>query len=142
MIHLDHGKSVFTFARRSDRRAIRIGARPEMWGSRPPEIEELHARVRAGIADDDDRRRFWSLQQQRSDEIMTRRADELYDVRDVDIDIPFPARIMSSIPCESCGEQTMETRITLLEGRRLCRPCFAQHQSGRAPVEQPAFVRR
>jgi formylmethanofuran dehydrogenase subunit E len=49
LIHRDWGKNACTFFRRSDGRAVRVGARPEAW-SRDPEHEALAARVGSGEA--------------------------------------------------------------------------------------------
>jgi len=124
LIHKDHGKNVYTFTRRSDGRAIRISTRPEGWGEPNPIWEELFAKVRAGKATPEERERFQGLHLARADAVLERPIEELYNVREVDITMPRAARIHRSVPCESCGEPTMETRIRLLGGRQLCPPCF------------------
>jgi len=139
LIHLDHGKSVFTFARRSDGKTVRLSARASVWGSRPPEVEALFAKVRAGAATHEERERLWSLQRDRSNDILERQPEDIFDVRYVDIDIPRVARIMQSVECESCGEAAMETRIRLLHGRKLCRPCFEREDAGHTQVTPPSI---
>ena len=64
--------------------------------------------------------------------------EELYDVREVRMDAPAPARILASIECESCGEATMETRIRHLDARQLCLACFDQAFSGIQAVAGPS----
>jgi len=126
LMHRDYGKNAYTFIRRADGRAIRISGRPGGGGAPAPdpEREELFAGMRSGDASVDDRERFFAVMQERSEVILHAPLDDLYDVREVDAVVPPTARVFTSIVCESCGEPTMETRIHLLDGRRLCPPCF------------------
>ena len=134
LVHRDHGKNVYTFVRRSDGRAVRLSSRPDAFGFRDGEWEELFAKVRTGVAIPEERRRFWETQRQRSEGILAAPVDQLYDVREVDVSVPPSARILASVPCAACGEPTMETRIRRLEGRELCVPCFEAALAGTAPV--------
>ncbi len=134
LLHRDHGKNVYTFLRRSDGKAIRVSSRPDALGSGGREWEELFAKVRSGVASPEERRRFWEVQQQRSQGILTAPVDQLYDVREVEVSVPPTARILASVVCAACGEATMETRIRRLEGRDLCPPCFDAAMAGTEPV--------
>ncbi|MDP8976711.1 MAG: FmdE family protein [Actinomycetota bacterium] len=136
LLHRDYGKNVFTFVRRSDGRGVRISSRPGGW-QRPPEWDELFAKVRARSATQQERDRFWAIQRERSARIASMPLDELYDVREADVDVPPPARILASLDCALCGEPTMETRLRRLDGRELCQPCFEAALAGRAPVAAP-----
>lgn len=143
LIHRDYGKNAYTFIRRSDGKAVRISTRPEGWGNRDPEWEQLFARVRAGTATDDERERFDARHQQRARSVLETPIEQIYNVREVDVPMPHRARIHSSVPCESCGEPTMETRVRRFGGRELCQPCFDAALEGRvadAPVREPAAV--
>jgi len=124
LIHQDHGKNAYTFVRRSDGRAVRVSTRPEGWGERNTVWEDLFAKVRAGQATAEEKERFQGLHLARADAILEAPIEEMYDIREVDIPMPHRARIFRSLPCETCGEPTMETRIRLLGGKQLCGPCF------------------
>ncbi len=126
LIHRDHGKNVYTFARRSDGRAVRVSTRPQAWGEPAPDWDALSAKLSTGHATPAERERFQTLHRARAEDILARPIEDLYDIRDVDIDMPRPARVFRSVTCEQCGEPTMETRIRLLRGRQLCPPCFGQ----------------
>lgn len=129
LIHLDHGKNVYTFIRRSDGRAIRIATRPQA-SAIDPQQRELFARVRAGDAGDDERATFQRLHLARSQAILRAPEDELYTVTELEhAQIPPPARIHGSVACADCGEMTMETRIRIFDGRQLCLPCFERASS-------------
>jgi formylmethanofuran dehydrogenase subunit E len=132
LIHHDYGKNAYTFIRRSDGRAIRISTRPEGWGPKDPAWEELFARVRAGTATDQERAEFNARHQQRARSVLEAPIDQLYTVREVEVEMPHRARIHTSVPCESCGEPTMETRVRRFNGRELCQPCFEAALEGRA----------
>jgi len=124
LIHRDYGKNAFTFLRRSDGRAVRISMRPGGFGADDTDRAELRARIAAGTATDDDRERFWMLQRQHSTMLLTRPVEDLYEVREVDIEAPPLARVLASVTCANCEEPTMETKIRRLAGDQLCQPCF------------------
>jgi len=124
LIHLDYGKSAFTFIRRSDGKAIRIVARPNAFGEPNPEHQTLLARVQSGQATAEERARLQTLHQQRAQQILNAPLEQLFDVQRVTTRAPARARLMQSLTCEACGEQTMETRTRRLAGRTLCIPCF------------------
>jgi len=142
LVHRDHGKNAYTFVRRSDGRAVRVSARPGAWGAEDPEWEGLFAKVRARVATPEERQRFSALHLERSQRILAAPIDMLYEVREVNVDAPQPARILASFQCDSCGEPTMETRIRRLEGRQLCPPCFDDALSGSAALASPQVGRR
>ena len=124
LIHLDYGKTAFTFIRRSDGKAIRIVLRPEDGGPPDPEREALCARVREGWATKEDRQRVENLRQEQIRDILERPPAELFDVQQVKPAIPAQARIHDSVTCAGCGEGVMETRVHLFHGEPYCIPCF------------------
>lgn len=124
LIHLDYGKSAFTFIRRSDGKAIRVLAHPNAFGEPNPEHQALFARVRSGDATPAERARFQELHQQRSQRILDAPLEQLFEVRSVEPRVPKRARIFTSLICEVCGESTMETRTRRFDGKTLCIPCF------------------
>lgn len=130
LVHLDHGKVAFTFLRRSDGKAVRVSDRSNGPGPRDPGWLALFAKVRSGTATADERDAFAAGQQERSQQVLDAPLEELYDVRQVDVDLPPMARIMASVPCASCGEATMETRVRRLDGQERCLPCFEDALAG------------
>ncbi|MDQ4146082.1 MAG: FmdE family protein [Actinomycetota bacterium] len=140
LIHLDHGKNAYTFVRRSDGRAIRVSTRPGGWGPRDPEWEELFAKVRAGTATPEERQRFAPLHRAQCQQILATPLEQLYEVREVEVEPPRRARIHASVDCAFCGEPTMETRIRRLEGHELCPPCFERALAGTVQVPPPTLL--
>jgi formylmethanofuran dehydrogenase subunit E len=125
LIHHDYGKSVFTFVRRSDGKAVRISARPDFWNRSDPKESDIFDRMRAGQdVSDEDRRYFQQSRERRIQAILEAPIQDLFEVHKVEIDMPGKARILSSIVCSECGESTMATRVRSFRGRPYCIPCF------------------
>ncbi len=124
MIYRDYGKNAYTFVRRSDGRAIRISGRATAAGRPEPGQDELGAKMGAGTATPGERQRFVAAHERRSRLILEAPIEDLYDVQEVDVEMPKLARVFVSVECASCHEPTMETRIRRLAGREMCPPCF------------------
>lgn len=130
LIHEDWGKNAFTFFRRSDGKAVRVVARRGAF-ARDPEHDELFAKVRAGDATPEEAARFRELHLASSRRVLEHDPEELYDAREI-LGLPPPrARIHESIACARCGEGTMATRVTEVDGRSLCPPCLDLERSGK-----------
>ncbi len=113
LIFKDHGKQVFTFAsRQRPGKALRVSLRE---GAIPPAAAE-------GM-DPEERRRV-SMER-----LLEAPAEELFEIREVDFEIPERASILPSVPCEKCGEPTMQSKLVEKDGRRVCIPCL-QRGSG------------
>lgn len=101
----DHGKMVFTFATRANGRSVRLCLRPV----RPPDIDEVP----------EDQRRGRQIEY-----LLSRDPSEFFEIcRDALACLPSPARIRDSIPCESCGEMVMSTRLRERGQKNVCIPC-------------------
>ncbi len=123
LIHRDLGKNAYTFWRRSDGKAIRVSGKAGV-RKRDPEHQELFERLGSGNATPAERERLWELHRERSAVILAMQPDELFTVVPVDDAPPRKARVHVSVECDSCREETMETRVRLLRGKRLCPDCF------------------
>jgi formylmethanofuran dehydrogenase subunit E len=130
LIHRDVGKNAYTFIRRSDGKAIRVVTRPDGWPPHDPERGALREKVRAGTATEAEERRYEKLRDERALAVLDVPEERLFDVQEVRVQAPRPARVHASIPCADCGEMTMETRIRRSDGRNLCIPCF-EHAEAR-----------
>lgn len=118
----DYGKVAFTFLSRQSGRGVRLSLKP---GAFEPDEEHraLLQKVMQGQANAAERQRFEALHYQRSCDILTRQAEELFDIQEIKEDIPGKARIAASTICEDCGEPAMSTKTVTLEGRQVCRAC-------------------
>ena len=124
LIHRDYGKNAFTFYRRSDGRGLRLASRPDAFGPRSPETDDLSRRARSGQGTEEDRQAFDRMQQQRTDRILSAPLQDLFVIETVEQPVPKKARIHASLVCDRCGEQAMETRVRHFGGQTLCLPCF------------------
>ncbi|MGH9077969.1 MAG: FmdE family protein [Acidimicrobiales bacterium] len=142
LLHRDYGKNAYTFARRSDGAAIRVVSQPQAYGPDDDDWRALFATVRSGSATTEQRARFQVLHRARAERILDAPVEDLYQVVEVDVKVPPRARIHTSVACADCGENTMETRIRILDSRSLCPPCFDAAIAGRSPVvlHQPQRV--
>jgi len=91
---------------------------------RDPEHQDLFEKAAASELTPSERERFQQLHLQRSQEILETPPEQLFTVVPVDDAPPRRARVHVSVACDSCGEETMETRVRLLRGKRLCPDCF------------------
>ena len=106
LIFKDYGKQVFTFAfRHKPGRALRVSLRPDAIPPPAVDIDPAERRQRA------------------LEILLSSPPGDLYYMDEVDFEIPEEARIEPSIPCQNCGEPTMQSRLVEKEGRPLCIPC-------------------
>jgi len=123
LIHLDRGRNVYTFLRRSDGRALRLTCLPAP-DDMTAEQKALVARIRAGGASREDRTAYTELWEGRGYALLERPLEALFRIEELE-DYPAPprARIEPSVACEGCGALVMASRLALVGGRRLCAAC-------------------
>jgi len=102
LIFRDFGKQVFTFARRDDNRAVRVSVKAA--------AREVPGNPEAS-------------RDERTEYILNAPEENLFDVRDVEIELPPPAEIRRSVICGTCGEPVMETRTSKRDGMTICLDC-------------------
>jgi len=106
----DYGKMVFTFATRTNDRSVRLRLQP----TNPPGIDAVP----------EDQRRQYSIEW-----MLARDPATLFYVRPNALtSLPDTAHIRDSIPCETCGEMIMSTRLRQLEDKKVCIPCYEDAQ--------------
>jgi len=128
LIHLDHGKTAFTFFRRRDGKSARLvfdGQR--LGGGLNEHYLELTRKMLAGEASPEEETEIKAYREDWARRIMAADLEEAFQVKKAG-PLPKKARIMASLVCEACGEPTMESRTHRLGGRVLCRPCFQEEE--------------
>lgn len=103
LIHRDYGKAAFSFFDRRDGHGMRFLLRKEAkdsGGTSPDGKEEIIALL------------------------LEKKLDELFDVIQLPSTPPRSARVLQSLQCQECGEDTMESRTRRFEGKTYCIPCF------------------
>ena len=124
LIHKDYGKMAFTFFDRETRRGFRCLLKSGARGDMAEEISSLHRKTAAGLASEAEQTRCENLRQQMKEGIMSSNLDDLFEVMEPNEVMPRDPRILESLVCEACGEETMESRTRRFAGKTLCQPCF------------------
>jgi len=123
-IYKDHGKQVFTFISRKSGKGVRIAMKPGVIG-----LDERHQEFLRKVMDEsateEEREEFWAIHQQKSQEILGKTAEEIFQIRAVDTAAPPKATIEPSIPCNRCGEPTMASKLADQDGHKVCKDCLA-----------------
>jgi formylmethanofuran dehydrogenase subunit E len=127
LIYRDYGKTAFTLARRNGE-GLRIAVRPDqVMAERSPEANELWERVvvqrRGSEADQARMRELWM---DISFKILDVPDEDVFSIKRVNIEVPSYARIFASVKCSVCGEDVMEPRARLKDGKPICLPCSHQ----------------
>jgi len=127
LIYRDYGKTAVTLARRTGealRAAAKAGSSPL---DRYPEAAELFKKVvqeRRGTEEDDEKlRHLWI---DISFNVLDIPDEELFSVSRLKIEVPAYAPIFTSVQCSLCGENTMESRVRMQEGKPVCLSCSDQ----------------
>lgn len=129
LIHRDYGKSAFTFYDRNAKKGIRAVFNDNLGGSSKEEAEKarlLMAKMLKGTATKEEEAIASEKRSERIEQIMTAPLSDLFTFEKIDTPPVRPARILKSIPCDACGEMTMESRIRLFDGKQMCPPCFQE----------------
>jgi len=97
LIHLDYGKSAFTFYRRSDGKAVRVVAKPGGSGPPDPEWQRLREKWTKGTLTPEEQERFKVLHEARCRQILGTPLEQLFEMAEPRMKMPRPARIMESV---------------------------------------------
>ena len=124
LIHLDYGKSAFTFHSRQKEKSIRIVARPGAIGDPDDELIALRNKKLQEKLTPGEQKRLSEAMAKRTKRIMETDIDKLFEVKPSQRPVPRKARILESLICQECGEATMESRTRRLLGQTLCTSCF------------------
>jgi formylmethanofuran dehydrogenase subunit E len=124
LIYRDYGKTAFTLAKRTGE-GIRIAALfDRVAKERSPEAAGLWEKVvvkRSGS--EDESKRLTDLWEELSFRVLELPDEEVLDIKEVNIDVPAYARIFASVKCSVCGENIMEPRARMKDGKPTCLPC-------------------
>lgn len=108
LVFKDYGKHVFTFYDRSTGKGVRVAFR--------------HGNVPAGLRNHRTKFTHW---------LLTAPEKEVVSLKEVVIESPEPARIVTSVECAFCHEGVMETRTREINGQMVCIPCASQYPDSR-----------
>lgn len=122
-IFRDYGKHVYTLIKRGDSKGLRIALKPQ----NDPADErhmEIFKKLQKNSATDDEVDEFRKLHEQKTCNILEAPENELFKIEEVSIEPPQKAQIFETVICDECGEGVMSSRITTIDGKSVCIPCF------------------
>ena len=124
-IYKDYGKMALTLMDRKTGKGVRVCTRqrPFEAGSRHGELLQ---KMMQKTANEAEKTEFQQLHQQRSDAILETADDELFTIAAVQQELPPPAHMEPSKPCDRCDEPVMGCKLIEVNGRMLCRGCLDQ----------------
>ena len=131
LIHRDYGKTAFSFYDRSKNVGFRAVLRPDISGDIGSDLRTLMKKVEAGTANEEERARVQNLRMDLQQRYMKAELEEMFIVTEPPPPVPRPARILTSLKCEGCGEMAMESRTRRFDGKTLCLPCFEKVEQKR-----------
>jgi len=129
LIYRDLGKTAVTVAKR-DGSAVRISLKAK-WGdnfdSRYPEAHALFEKIvvnreEATQAEHEKLMRLWA---ESSFEQLELPEEEVFNIEHTNIKVPPFAPMFASVRCSVCGENVMETRARVKDGKPICMECAA-----------------
>jgi formylmethanofuran dehydrogenase subunit E len=124
LIHKDYGKMAFNFFDRSKNLGFRAVLRQDIAGDVGSELRSLMKKAENGRANEEELAWIEQLRNKLHQIYMNADLEEMFTVAEPSLPVPKPARILSSLQCEACGEMTMESRTRRFDGKTLCLPCF------------------
>jgi formylmethanofuran dehydrogenase subunit E len=127
LIYRDLGKTAVTVAKRGGR-AIRVAVKPgfsEDFASRHPEAQALFDRivVHREEVSEEEQQRLMALWREASFQQLNPPEQEVFEVKERQIELPPFAPIFGSARCAACGEKVMETRARVRDGEHACLEC-------------------
>jgi len=129
LVFCDQGKQAFSIFRRDTGKAVRLVFQGQA-GASSPEGMALRKKVMTGAATAEEKARFEAQKTERMRQMLAATDAELFSIKAPTFALPERARIFDSIACESCGEVTMEPRLRLVDGKKVCLACAEPYQRG------------
>lgn len=123
LVVADHGKHVYTFARReAGGEAVRVSLKAPGLA-----LEELRARQEKALTEpgEENRRAFARKREEISDLLMEMPEAELFRISRVTVEAPARQRVKCLAVCSRCGEYVFEHRAAERDGQVVCPPCAA-----------------
>lgn len=126
LIHLDYGKTVFSFFDRDKNTGFRLTLRDDAYGSSHAQLSRLMAKSTEGTISEAEQKTLAELRNSIKKHLLEQPLDRLFNRTDLDTVPPRPARVLASLSCDACSEKTMESRTRRFAGQTLCIPCFSR----------------
>jgi formylmethanofuran dehydrogenase subunit E len=89
-----------------------------------PNLNSLRKKISSGNATEKDKKMLNELMKQVSEKILEMPTEDIFEVEEVEINLPPKARLFNSLECTECGEGVSEHRSRIKSGKIVCIPCF------------------
>jgi formylmethanofuran dehydrogenase subunit E len=127
LIYRDYGKTAFTLAHR-DGQGIRLAVLADrVMEQQTDETRSLFEKVivrREGTQEE--KEQMTAVWRDFSFQVLDLPDEEVFDIQEVQAELPSFARIFESVTCSVCGEKVMEPRVRMKNGEPVCLPCSEQ----------------
>ena len=129
LIYKDLGKTAVTIMSRKTGSALRIALRPKQWREDDSEQDKEAALLfdkavkRRETLTESEQARFRSLWAQSARKILQQPVENLFVIKDVEMENIDYAPILESVICAECGEELMGSRACIRNGQSLCLQC-------------------
>lgn len=118
LIFRDYGKMVFYFLSRNSKKGVRFLMKPSSIERPDSEEEGYHEEIQ--LQRDG---KYPEFKPEITRDILQKPIDELFEIKEVEIDIPLRAKIEISELCDVCHEPAMPSKMTVSSDLKVCREC-------------------
>ena len=131
LIFRDYGKQAFTFICRDSGKAVRVVLKSSFnIDDIDPELSKLRPKVMSGTATESETLEFRKRMNGVSEYMRGAPTEEVFDIKHVNVEIPYKARIFNSVKCSKCGEMFAESRARMQNGEIVCISCYDEYTRG------------
>ncbi len=100
LIHQDYGKLNYYFYNRETEKAIKLSIKDKVFEDKK---KSKHEKIK---------------------QLLDSKPEKVFNIYEIDFNPPSLAEIEDSIPCDICGEPTMNSRLMFYENSSMCIPCY------------------
>lgn len=102
LIHKDYGKSNYNFYSRKNQKGVRLALKKNILNEKKLSRDE------------------------KIQKLLILEPENVFEIRSIEYDPPMMAQIEESVPCNICGELTMDSRMMNYQGKIMCIPCYKE----------------
>ncbi|NVM28584.1 MAG: TraR/DksA C4-type zinc finger protein [Candidatus Helarchaeota archaeon] len=125
LIFQDHGLHAYNFIERNSGKQIRIELKADIFGDASEQRQEILRKLHDDIPlTDEEQANLQASRQETMRRMLQLPDEELFNVKEINVEIPEKARIFQSVQCSKCGLMVMETRARVLNQKFYCIPCW------------------
>ena len=100
LVHQDYGKNNYIFYDRRTKKGVRLSIKSKEFGDKKLTRDE------------------------KIQLLLSSKPEDIFNIYEIDYNPPGLAEIEESVPCEICGELTMNSRLMTYNDSEMCIPCY------------------